>query len=65
MGNRGALWLRSKMQNEAFLPLGRWTQRNAGKVLLIGAVFMAVLSIGMKNIKVENRVDQLWVEGRN
>ncbi len=62
-GNKAALWLRAKLQSEFLLPLGRLAQAHAGKVLLVGAVVLLALSVGLRDARVESRIDRLWVKG--
>jgi hypothetical protein len=62
-GNKAALWLRSKLQTELF-KLGRFLEVHAGKVLFVGVLILATLSIGLKNATIESRVEKLWVEGK-
>lgn len=62
-GNKAALWLRAKMQAD-FGRIGRTVQSHAKKVLFLGCVLLLTLSLlGLKNAKMESRVEKLWVEG--
>ncbi|RWS17150.1 protein patched-like protein, partial [Dinothrombium tinctorium] len=60
-GNRSALWLRDKFQVN-FYSLGCFIQRNAGKVLFVGILFLLSMCVGLKSVIVETNVDKLWVE---
>ncbi|RWS27495.1 putative hedgehog receptor patched-like protein, partial [Leptotrombidium deliense] len=60
-GNRWALWLRDIFQNH-FYKLGCFAQRNAGKVLFVGILFLASMAVGLKSFAIETNVDKLWVE---
>ena len=62
-GNRAALWLRAKMQDELFV-LGRSIQRHAGKVLFVGVLVLATFCVGLKSANMESRAEKLWVEGK-
>jgi len=60
-GNKPALLLRSKMQEELF-QLGKLIQEHAGKVLFVGILVLTMLSIGLKSVVMEDRIEKLWVE---
>ena len=62
-GNEAALWLRAPIQYELF-KLGCRLQRHAGKVLFLGILILAILSVGMKSATLETRVEKLWVQGK-
>lgn len=62
-GNRGALWLRAKMQDELF-SLGSVVHAHAGKVLFLGVLILATFCVGLKSAAMESSIDRLWVEGR-
>ena len=59
-GNKPALWLRSKLQEELY-QLGKLIQEHAGKVLFTGPLVLGALTIGLKSVRVEDRIDRLWV----
>ena len=60
-GNRPGLWVRSRLQEELF-QLGLLLQRHAGKVLFTGILLLATFTIGFKSVKLEDRIEKLWVE---
>ena len=62
-GNKSALWLRSKLQSKLF-SLGRLVQNHAGLILIVGVVGLLLAWIGLRNFKIESKVDNLWVEGK-
>ena len=62
-GNKAALWLRSKIQNELF-KLGCFIQRHSGKVLFVGCMVLATFCVGLKSAHMESRVERLWVQGK-
>ena len=62
-GNKAALWLRARFQNELF-KLGWSIQKNAGKFLFVGILILASFSVCLKSATLETRVDKLWVEGK-
>ena len=62
-GNEAALWLRAPIQYELF-KLGCRLQRHAGKVLFLGILILAILSVGMKSATLETRVEKLWIQGK-
>jgi hypothetical protein len=39
-------------------------QNHAGKVLFVGLLVLATLTIGLKNTAIESRVEKLWIEGK-
>jgi hypothetical protein len=53
------------MLQKRLAALGRSVAEHAVKVLLFGVIVMAVFCFGIKNATMENRVDKLWVEGKN
>jgi len=60
-GNKPALWMRSRLQEELY-QLGRMIQEHAGKVLFTGLLLLASLTIGLKSVVIEDRIEKLWVE---
>ena len=60
-GNKPALWLRRKIQDELF-QLGKLIQAHAGKVLFCGLLVLGALTIGLKSVVMEDRIEKLWVE---
>ena len=60
-GNKPALWLRSKLQEELY-QLGKLIQEHAGKVLFTGLLVLGALTIGLKSVTMEDRIEKLWVE---
>jgi hypothetical protein len=62
-GNKPALWVRSKLQEELF-QLGRLIQRHAGKVLFTGVLLLASLTIGLKSVILEVRGDKHYAQLR-
>ena len=42
--------------------LGKLIQEHAGKVLFTGLLVLAALSIGLKSVVMEDRIEKLWVE---
>ena len=60
-GNKPALWLRRKIQDELF-QLGKLIQAHAGKVLFCGLLVLGALTIGLKSVMMEDRIEKLWVE---
>lgn len=60
-GNQPALWVRSRLQEE-LAQLGRAVQLHAGKVLFTGLLVLAALTIGLKSVVMEDRIEKLWVE---
>ena len=60
-GNKPALWIRCKLQEELY-QLGKLIQEHAGKVLFTGLLVLAALSIGLKSVVMEDRIEKLWVE---
>jgi len=62
-GNKAALWLRAKVQNDLLRPLGRLAQRHPAKVLTVGILVLATLCFGLKGATIQTRVDKLWVQG--
>ena len=61
MGNQPGLWVRARLQEELY-QLGRLVQQHAGKVLFTGLLLLASLTIGLKSVKLEDRIEKLWVE---
>eukprot|EP00094_Tigriopus_californicus_P007961 TCALIF_07663-PA protein Name:"Similar to ptc Protein patched (Drosophila melanogaster)" AED:0.10 eAED:0.11 QI:0/0.58/0.61/0.92/0.41/0.76/13/146/1111 len=61
-GNKPALWLRAKMQEELF-SLGHFIQIHAGKVLFVGFLVLVVFCVGLKSARIESKIENLWVEG--
>lgn len=62
-GNRYALWLRSKLQDQ-FFGLGCFVQRSPGTVLFFGTLLLSVACVGLKWVDVESNMVKLWVEGK-
>ena len=62
-GNEAALWLRAPIQYELF-KLGCRLQKHAGKVLFLGILILAILSVGMKSATLETSVEKLWIQGK-
>ena len=60
-GNKPALWVRSRLQEELF-QLGLLLQRHAGKVLFTGILLLATFTIGLKSVRLEDKIEKLWVE---
>ncbi|XP_059087594.1 protein patched homolog 1-like isoform X1 [Tigriopus californicus] len=60
-GNKPALWLRAKMQEELF-SLGHFIQIHAGKVLFVGFLVLVVFCVGLKSARIESKIENLWVE---
>ena len=61
VGNQPGLWVRARLQEELY-QLGRLVQQHAGKVLFTGLLLLASLTIGLKSVKLEDRIEKLWVE---
>ena len=49
------------MQDELF-QLGKVIQAHAGKVLFCGLLVLGALTIGLKSVVMEDRIEKLWVE---
>eukprot|EP00095_Tigriopus_kingsejongensis_P000795 maker-scaffold67_size430214-snap-gene-3.35 protein:Tk00795 transcript:maker-scaffold67_size430214-snap-gene-3.35-mRNA-1 annotation:"unnamed protein product" len=62
-GNKPALWLRAKMQEELYA-LGHFIQIHAGKVLFVGFLVFVVFCVGLKSARIESKIENLWVEGK-
>ena len=60
-GNKPALWVRSRIQEELY-QLGLLLQRHAGKVLFTGILLLATFTIGLKSVQMEDKIEKLWVE---
>ncbi|XP_070564286.1 protein patched homolog 1-like isoform X2 [Ptychodera flava] len=60
-GNKAALWLRVRIQSCMF-QLGCHVQLHYGKVLIMGMLILACLTVGLKFAVVETDVEKLWVE---
>ena len=55
------MWLRRRLQDELF-QLGKIIQAHAGKVLFCGLLVLGALTIGLKSVVMEDRIEKLWVE---
>ncbi|EEC01563.1 patched-2 protein, putative, partial [Ixodes scapularis] len=60
-GARWSLELRSRVQLQ-LLQLGRFVDRNAGKVLFVGLLVVASFCVGLKSAHLELDVNNLWVQ---
>lgn len=60
-GGRWSLLLRGRVQSQ-LLQLGRFVDRNPGKVLFVGLLVVATFCVGLKSAHLELDVHNLWVQ---
>lgn len=60
-GGRWSLLVRGKLQCQ-LVQLGRFVDRNAGKVLFVGLLVLATFCVGLKSAHLETDVHNLWVQ---
>ncbi|KAL3202730.1 hypothetical protein MRX96_012060 [Rhipicephalus microplus] len=60
-GGRWSLLLRGQLQGQ-LVQLGRFIDRNAGKVLFVGLLVLATFCVGLKSAHLETDVHNLWVQ---
>ncbi|NP_001310737.1 protein patched-like [Parasteatoda tepidariorum] len=61
IGNRDALAIRAWLQKRLYY-LGCGIQRNAGKIIFLGLLFLGCCCIGLKSLSLETDIEKLWVE---
>ena len=62
-GNKPALWLRSKLQEELY-NLGLFIENHAEKILFLGILVLLAFGVGLKSARMEHKVENLWIEGK-
>lgn len=60
-GGRWSLLVRGQLQGQ-LVQLGRFVDRNAGKVLFVGLLVLATFCVGLKSAHLETDVHNLWVQ---
>lgn len=61
-GNKHALWIRKHMQRYLY-SIGIFINQHCGKVCFVGLLLLSLCCVGLKSIKMETDIHNLWVEG--